>query len=332
MGKSRASDHDAPQAAMPPPVHSLPDRTLMDEVLSAVAEAKARSYQRWAIRPLDLWRERTRNVMNLIEIAGRGIAMVRGAPTLIEALDSLERKEAETEEESRRREYRLATAREQASLAHSEVDADFPLLHALGCAWLWTSLETLVEDLMIAVLVSDPTTANLESVRDVRVPLAVAASGDRELLAWAAYQELELRNRSEFKSGVTRFEGLLDLVGLGGNIPEGVKKSVFELGHVRNIVLHRGGIVDRVFVQACPWTGQAVGEPLKIGHAQFTTFIYATMHYAAVIESRVGLKYPRGTEAAGSPVNNESVGRRRRKRPAAEVPGGPESAASAGTP
>ncbi len=253
---------------------------------------------------MNLWRRRTKNVVDLIEVAGAGISMLVGAPALVEALNKLDHAPVEDLTRARHHEQREARAHEQAALAKREVEADFPLLHALGCAWLWTSLETLVEDVMVAVLANDPLAADADTIRDLRIPMSAAATGDKEHLALAAYQELELKRGSAFRSGVTRFEGLLGAVGLKGPIPTQVRNRVFELGQVRNVVLHRGGIADRAFVEACPSFGQETGKPLAITHDVFTLYVFATMHYAAIVESRLGIKYPREPAATTTPLDS----------------------------
>lgn len=52
--------------------------------------------------------------------------------------------------------------------------------------------------------------------------------------------------------GVARFETLLALVELSGAIDEEHRKGLFELQQVRNVIVHRAGIVDRRLREQCP--------------------------------------------------------------------------------
>jgi len=82
--------------------------------------------------------------------------------------------------------------------------------------------------------------------------------GDYILLSKAeqAHYLVELLEQdlaSSLKQGVSRFENLLNPFSLGGPLPDGCAKTLFELQQVRNVVAHRNGIVDRRLKSECPW-------------------------------------------------------------------------------
>jgi hypothetical protein len=130
----------------------------------------------------------------------------------------------------------------------------------------------------------------------MRVPAEVVLSGDPETRSKAIYREWAQRQSSA--AGATRFDALLGLVGLDGDVPAAVRRHLFELGQVRNVMLHRGGLVDREFAAACPWLGAEVGAPLKIGHHRFEEYAFGAMHYVAEIRQRMGAQGDSGRRVA----------------------------------
>jgi hypothetical protein len=75
---------------------------------------------------------------------------------------------------------------------------------------------------------------------------------------------LQEKTRAALKPGVGRIEPLLDAVSLGGAVPDSVRRVVLELSQVRNLVVHKNGVVDRRFVDQCPWVRADVGGLLVI--------------------------------------------------------------------
>jgi hypothetical protein len=272
----------------------------MREAATRIAASNEVVVPDWAQVPLTRWRTRTIDVMNLVESAAHGMAVLENTSLLLEVMFDPATFSPESEADAAHRAREVREMRTSASRAEGEVRRGFPLLHVLGCVWTWASVEALLEDVLVAVLTNDPALADTEQLRDLRIPWAVAAAGDPEALARSVYREVELRRGSTFKGGVTRFEGLLSVVGLGGAVPSDVRKTVFELGQVRNVILHRGGIADRAFVDQCPWMNIAAGTELRISHHRFEEYVFAVMHYVAIVRSRVSDRYsvPEGDQGA----------------------------------
>lgn len=106
-----------------------------------------------------------------------------------------------------------------------------------------------------------------------------------------------------FKSGLRRFEGMFSELGVGGAVPEDVRKLVWELGRARNVILHRGGVVDAQFASVCPWTGMVPGQQLFVTRDRCLEYVLATTHYLNIIRTRLSLAFdPNGS----TPVEADS--------------------------
>lgn len=100
---------------------------------------------------------------------------------------------------------------------------------------------------------------------------------------------LEREVGAPLKVGVDRFEELLKCIGLSGSVPDGVGRTIFEMGQVRNVLVHRGGIVDRRFVSACPWLGLNPGDKVSVDRESLSRFASAALDYAVVYLQRAHL-------------------------------------------
>jgi hypothetical protein len=91
---------------------------------------------------------------------------------------------------------------------------------------------------------------------------------------------------ANLKPGVGKFEALLDPAGLGGGTADCARKNLFELSHVRNLVVHRSSIVDARFKAACPWRKESVGDPLLPGSKDFKRYLFSSYWYLAELKRR----------------------------------------------
>jgi hypothetical protein len=99
--------------------------------------------------------------------------------------------------------------------------------------------------------------------------------------------ELERELGTSLKQGVNRFEALLALFGLSGPIDDGTKKALFELSNVRHVIVHRRGVADKRFSDACPWMGLRPGDEVKVTSRQYERYLLAAVKYSVILRERL---------------------------------------------
>ena len=86
-------------------------------------------------------------------------------------------------------------------------------------------------------------------------------------------------------------EYLLGLLGLSGPVEENLKKTIWEMNHIRNVLVHRASCADVRLVEACPWLGLKVGEPVIVKHEALERYGSALVEYTMQIARRLGKHY-----------------------------------------
>ena len=102
---------------------------------------------------------------------------------------------------------------------------------------------------------------------------------------------LEKELGAGLKSGVTSFEALLEPFGLSGDVPDNIRKIIYEFGQVRNAIAHRGSKKDRQLLVACPWIGGQIGSDLNVSAEMFKKYQLTAQAYIVLIICRVGEYY-----------------------------------------
>ncbi len=172
----------------------------------------------------------------------------------------------------------------EANSARPEAEKGFPLVHGHALLGLWSALEAMVEDAIVAWIIDKPETLQSADFAKIRVPLAEFSRMDAE--DQALYLVSEVQRDSKLAQGITRFERLFDAVGLGGSVNEEVRKAIFEAQQVRNALAHRGGFADRRLVEACPWLELNPGHRLSVTHRKFLYYMQAMRMYAIDLLNR----------------------------------------------
>lgn len=162
----------------------------------------------------------------------------------------------------------------------------FPFLYGLAAIKMWALLEAAVDD-----LVAD----QLRQHRASKFPLLARAKGllvefidatEEEKIDILA-QKIRDSTDAALKKGIGRFEAVLDAVFLGGSLPESIRKTLFELSEVRNVLVHRNATADRRFRDACPWFGADPGSPIDLVPNHYKMYSLATLWYFVELDNRV---------------------------------------------
>jgi hypothetical protein len=233
----------------------------------------------WRKRPFEQFLEFAKQVTDVVHLSMHGIATLRGAPQLVRALVRLDAVSGSAPSRTKNHKAQVKKAEAEAALARREVEQDFPLLHGQAVVALWSALESLARNIVTTWLTNAPETISNERVRRLRVPFFEYEDlPKRERIPYIV-ELLEREVEAPLKLGVGRFEELLDIVGLAGSVEERVRHDLFEMGQVRNAIVHRGGVADRRLVEACPWLSLKPGDHVHVSHEQFAKYVQAMQGY-----------------------------------------------------
>jgi hypothetical protein len=176
-----------------------------------------------------------------------------------------------------------------AEFASKEIQAGFPLLHAHTLVGAWGALEAAVEDTLVGILMNEPKHLQHPSFSKVRIPLAefeALEKEDRMRLLLAESQRLSNR-----KNGIDAFESMLESFLLSGPVNVDIRQDVWEMNHVRNVIVHRNSAADRRLVKSCPWLGLTIGEKVVINTAQLDRYGHALCEYVSALLNRLKNRY-----------------------------------------
>lgn len=159
-----------------------------------------------------------------------------------------------------------------------QAEKDYPYLFALVSVRLWAMAEAAARDVAVEAVKKPTGPPERSKLQRLKGPIGQFIGADvdtqADLLADALWQAPEGRFR-----GIERFDAVLELIGLGGSAPSPVNEILIELSELRHCVVHRGGLVDRRFLEACPWIGLKVGSVLPASLKRYWFHRNATYWY-----------------------------------------------------
>jgi hypothetical protein len=103
--------------------------------------------------------------------------------------------------------------------------------------------------------------------------------------------KIEEKYKSKFSRGAGRFENMLKPFGFGGEVNTTTSRELLKFSAVRNCLVHRQGIVDRRFLEACPTTQWKVGSNVVITRTKCDIYSRAALQYGATVASRIDEHY-----------------------------------------
>jgi hypothetical protein len=163
---------------------------------------------------------------------------------------------------------------------------------------VWGALEILVHDLAVELIKGNPSLLRSGAFASVRIPAKHASldADDRIALTIEIFlQQL----KSKRSSSVMRFEDLFNAVGLIGQSPDELRAKLEEMQHVRNLLVHRGGIADKKFRRLCPNIRVEVGQRLTVSNDQYSLYTDAIVEYIKLLVA--------GYNAAGATTTASSA-------------------------
>ncbi len=253
-----------------------------------------RNIPRYAANPLQRFREYVTDSTQLLRLSIMGIHMLIEIPDTLRFIEQHEPPRDPPEDPAEHQEkfqQQLRLAEEAAQFAKRECKSGFPLLHAHTVVGLWSAFVSAIEDAVAGMLMNEPDLLQLEIFSKVRIPLADFEALEKQERMRVLVQEIEKNNNLVRRQGVDGFEALFAHVNLSGAVDPEVKKSIWELSHVRNVIVHRGSVADRRLVQSCPWMGLKVGDHVTVTKEALGRYFDALGEYLLTILRRLCIKY-----------------------------------------
>ncbi len=188
------------------------------------------------------------------------------------------------------KDYEIARVRasRMEKVAKSQAEDGFPMLYNLAVVRLLTIVEAAVERFVLAALADPAKLKDQKIIRSLQGSLVDFSELPQDQRPEYLYNALKDSLRPRRHTGIGRYEILLDSVGLGGGVPEGVRCALFELIEVRNLIVHRAAIVDPVFVSMCGWLKVSVGNCFNVSKRRFLAYILSSNWYFLELERRSG--------------------------------------------
>jgi hypothetical protein len=252
--------------------------------MTSMAPSESKLMPFWAVSDFRSFLDKNERLQHVLRLSINGIHMIRARPQALKALAAHDNTLTEAEDKIRQ-------AEADKDLAQREVEHDFPLLHEQATIALWSSLEALVRSFLATWLANKPDAWEVDAVKKLKVKV-----GD--------YMSLEALERSlwivdlidqevggPFRLGVTRFESILQPFGLAGEVDDRCQKALFELSQVRHVLVHRSGVVDKRFADACPWLALKPGQHLLVSHKMWRTYNEALASYVLELIQRVRVHF-----------------------------------------
>jgi hypothetical protein len=133
----------------------------------------------------------------------------------------------------------FTAARIEAEFARQEIEKEFPLLNAHSLVTIWSAMEALFEDVLVAHIIHRPEILKEEVFQKIRIPLATYEQLNQEDKARLLVYELQRTLSSEQRLGLDCFEALLKVVGLAGRVEDEIRRDIYELQQL--IECHKQG-------------------------------------------------------------------------------------------
>jgi hypothetical protein len=243
----------------------------------------------YALEPIKRCYRSLLTSLELLHISMRGISTVSNYPKMSQRLMDLTVQAGQEITDEMKAD--LEEANRLANFADGESKNGFPFLHAFATVGAWGTLEVTVEDLLVGILLNEPKTLGMEGLAKIRVPLARFEELDREERMRFILRELGRAQTMAASQGVSAFENLLQVFDLSGDVDEDVRKLLWEMNHVRNIIVHRDSHADLRLIESCPWLNVKTGDCVLVDHERYGRYSDAICGYVGTLLVRLRKRY-----------------------------------------
>jgi hypothetical protein len=241
------------------------------------------------------------DTIHLIELSAKGISNLKILCDIQEVIEDYNQDTGQSIDKDK-----LEKAKEEAEFAKKEMAKGFPFLYGQGAVCVWGLLEAFIEDLLVDCMEKDPELMNNQIIKKIKITLTQYEIMSKKERMYYILDSLQRDLQAKFKQGTTQFEAILDVFKWSGNIEDKTKKYLFELGNIRNILVHRKGIADKRFVESCPWLNMRIGDMIKVDELSFHRYTTAVFIYVAIIIKRIKVYYSDKTDNIDMLIKNMS--------------------------
>jgi hypothetical protein len=197
---------------------------------------------------------------------------------------------ADSENEKIKNKYsekHIDDVKKRAAFAQDEIDKGFPVIIGHAVVSFWSAMETFTHDLVISFLLNEDKILQNEMYAKIKIPLFQYEQLDKESRMHYLVQECSRTTNAVLKPGVSRFETLLESIGLSGSVDDSIKRDIYEMQQVRNLIVHKSSVVDKRFVDACPWLKASIGEKYTVSYRDYKRYVESLSRYMYVIIDRL---------------------------------------------
>lgn len=177
-----------------------------------------------------------------------------------------------------------ATKIEEFALA--EQSAGFPELHGLLMVRLWTLLEALIDELITESIREREDVASNPLLMKLKGPLMEFRAASQDEQAEFLTETLKQSVDASLKTGIGRFESILEAVGLAGPVDSRVRQILLELGQVRNAFVHKNGRADKRLLKTCSWLRLSRGDRVPASREKLSEYVAAVYWYLLELKQR----------------------------------------------
>lgn len=221
--------------------------------------------------------KRVKELQEFTQMTRNAIHETTGMPRLVKVLARTNKKhEAEIE-----------PAEQLAAVAKTEIESGFATLHGINVVLLWGALESTIRDFLVVWLTKYPEARQITEIAKLKVRI-----GDYDILDFEDRMRyvlglLERENGSALRPGIARFTQLLHFVGIVPKIDDKTKNTLLEMASVRNVIVHRAGIVDQRFLDLCPSSGWPLGGEIGVTSKQLNDYVSSIADFVESIVNAV---------------------------------------------
>jgi hypothetical protein len=253
---------------------------------------KSHAEHDYAFKPLRDFVEFLISSLKITHFSTRGMTMLLNSPKMNQRLIDLTEQTGRVVSEGLRSD--LEESLRDAAFIEQERKKGFSTLNAYGVVGCWGAFEAAVEDTVVAILCHEPLLLKKEPFSKIKLPLSKFENLDRDERMRLIVTEVT-RTQLATGHGASAFEPLLGLFDLSGDIARDTKKILWEMNHVRNVIVHRNSHADARLVEECPWLGLKSGDIIYVDAEKFIAYTDALIEYVRILNERLTVRYPSGT-------------------------------------